>query len=61
MVYPKYNHYLIFNRISYDKYHIKDFLTEEEWEMSTLYVHFSKALDGETDPYDGPMSRFSTS
>lgn len=52
MVYPKYNHYLIFNRISYDKYHIKDFLTEEEWEMSTLYAHFLKALDGKTDPYD---------
>lgn len=52
MDYPKSNHYLIFNRISRGKYHIKDFLTEKEWEVSAFYALFLKALDGKTDPYD---------
>lgn len=52
MDYPKYNHYLIFNRISHDKYHIKNFVTEEEWSASAFFVHFLKSLDGKTDPYD---------
>lgn len=52
MNYPKHNHYLIFNRIGRDKYQIKDYLTEEEWETSVLYALFLKALDGKTNPYD---------
>lgn len=52
MDYPKYNHYLIFNRIGRDRYRIKDLLTEEEWEVSAFYARFLKSLDGKTDPYD---------
>ena len=51
MKYPKYNHYLIFNRISKDDYHVKNLMTEEEWEMSEAYVRFLRSLDGKTDPY----------
>ena len=29
MYYPRYNHYLVFRRIGKDKYHIKNFITEE--------------------------------
>lgn len=52
MSYPRYNRYLIFNRISHDKYNIKNFVTEDEWEMTALYAHFLKKLDGRTNPYD---------
>lgn len=52
MSYPRYNRYLIFNRISRDKYNIKNFVTEEEWEMTALYAYFLKKLDGRTNPYD---------
>lgn len=50
--YPRFNHYLIFNKMGRDEYHIKNFLTEEEWRVSAFYASFLKALDGETDPYD---------
>ena len=52
MYYPRYNHYLVFRRIGKDKYHIKNFITEEEWEVSEFYAKFLKSLDGKTDPYE---------
>lgn len=52
MTYPRFNHYLIFNKTGHDEYHIKNFLTEEEWKMSAFCASFLKALDGKTDPYD---------
>lgn len=51
MYYPRYNHYLVFRRIGKDKYHIKNFITEEEWEVSEFYAKFLKSLDGKIDPY----------
>lgn len=52
MYYPRYNHYLVFRKIGKDKYHIKNFITEEEWEVSKFYAKFLKSLDGKTDPYE---------
>lgn len=52
MAYPKINHYLVINRITREKYHVKNFVTEEEWEVSKFYVKFLKALDGKTNPYE---------
>lgn len=51
MRYPRHDHYLIFRRTGRDKYNIKHFLTEDEWETSAFYAKFLKALDGKTDPY----------
>lgn len=52
MKYPKKNHYLSFKRIGEDKYVIKHFLTEEEWEAPAQYVHFLKSLNGRRNPYE---------
>lgn len=51
MKYPKKNHYLSFKRIGEDKYVIKHFLTEEEWEAQEQYVYFLKSLNGRRNPY----------
>lgn len=48
----RYNHYLVFKRLGKDKYHIKNFITEDEWEVSAFYAQFLKSLDGKTDPYE---------
>lgn len=52
MAYPKINHYLVIHRITREKYYVKNFVTEEEWEVSKFYVKFLKSLDGKTNPYE---------
>lgn len=52
MNYPRYNHYLVFSKSGKDKYHIKNYITEDEWEVSAFYAKFLKSLDGKIDPFE---------
>ena len=59
MVYPRYNRYLIFEKIDEDFYKVKDCYENEEWEIEKRHVQILKTLDGNTNPYkiDSGMSR----